>query len=167
MSTVKVRVPTVLPCFALLSCFVLAGCATSGSSQKGDYRARLGTSSSSDIVDMTRKTLRDEYGYSLDREIVSNEQIRFTTNWQVHTLNSDEQTKGVASCRTRVEIRARPKRRAGGNVQEYRVEMEADYQTRTENGNWTPDTIPESRTDYFEELSQLIKNRFKSGVRGV
>lgn len=163
----KVRVPLIIPCFALLSVLMVVGCATSGSSQEGAYRARLGTSSSSDIVDMTRSTLQDEYGYSLDREIVSNEQIRFTTNWQVHTLNSDEQTTGVAACRTRVEIRARPKRRAGGSVQEYRVEMEADYQTRTEDGNWTLDTIPESRTDYFEELSQLIKNRFKSGVRGV
>ena len=161
------RVPTVLPCFALLSCFVLAGCATSGSSQEGAYRARLGTSSSPEIVDMTRRTLRDEYGYSLDREIVSNEQIRFTTNWQVHNLNSDERKEGVTSCRTRVEIRARPKRRAGGDVREYRVEMEADYQTRTEDGDWKLDTIPESRTDYLDELSQLIKNRFKSGVRGV
>lgn len=161
------RVSTVLVCLALLSIFVLVGCATSGGSQEGAYRARLGTSTSPEIADMARRTLRDEYGYSLDREIVSNEQIRFTTNWQVHNLNSDERKEGVASCRTRVEVRARPKRRAGGDVREYRVEMEADYQTRTEDGDWTLDTIPESRADYFDELAQLIKNRFKSGVRGV
>lgn len=161
------RVPTVFLCFALLSFLVVAGCAMSGSSQKGAYRTGLGTSTSPEIVDMTRRTLRDEYGYSLDREIVSNEQIRFTTNWQVHNLNSDERTEGVASCRTRVEVRARPKRRTGGDVREYRVEMEADYQTRAEDGEWTLDTIPESREKYFDELAQLIKNEFKSGVRGV
>lgn len=161
------RVSIVLPCFALLFIFVLSGCAGSGGSQDGAYRTGLGTSTSPEITDMARRTLRDEYGYSLDREIVSNEQIRFTTNWQVHNLNSDERKEGVTSCRTRVEIRARPKRRAGGDVREYRVELEADYQTRTEDGDWRPDTIPESRTGYFEELSQLIKNRFKSGVRGV
>lgn len=160
------RVSIVLPCFALLI-FVLAGCAASGGSQEGAYRTGLGTSTSPEIADMARRTLRDEYGYSLDREIVSNEQIRFTTNWQVHNLNSDERKEGVTSCRTRVEISARPKRRAGGDVREYRVELEANYQTRTEDSDWRPDTIPESRTGYFDELAQLIKNRFKSGVRGI
>jgi hypothetical protein len=158
---------SVLLCLSLLSTFVVAGCATSGSSQKGAYRTGVGTSTSSEIVEMARSTLRDEYGYTFDREIISNGQIRFTTNWQVHNLNADEQKKGVTSCRTRVEIRARPKRRLGGDVREYRVEMEADYQTRTEDGNWTHDTIPESRENYFDELAQLIKNRFKSGLRGV
>lgn len=160
------RVSTVLPCLALLI-FVLAGCAASGGSQEGAYRTGLGTSTSPEITDMARRTLRDEYGYSLDREIVSNEQIRFTTNWQVHNLNADEQKEDVTSCRTRIEIRARPKRRAGGDVREYRVELKADYQTRTEDGDWRLDTIPASRAEYFDELAQLIKNQFKSGVRGV
>lgn len=161
------RVLILLPCLTLLCILMVAGCATSVGSQKGDYRTGLGTSTSPEIVDMTRETLRTEYGYSLDREIVSNDQIRFTTNWQVHNLNLDERKEGVTSCRTRVEIRARPKRRLGGDVREYRVEMKAEYQTQTEDGNWTHDTIPKSRANYFDELAQLIKNRFKSGLRGV
>lgn len=152
----------------LLSMLLLAaGCATTVSSQEGVFRERLGSTSSTEAVNQIREALQVRYSYSLDREVVSEEEIRFLTTWKEHTPFSDEESKGITACRTRIEVQARPKDRIGGNIRQYTVHLEADYQTKTNGGEWKTEEITESREEYLQEIADYMENEFKGGTRSM
>jgi hypothetical protein len=153
--------------FALLILF--SGCASSGSLQKGVYRTKLGTAPSGEIVTVIRDVVRDRYGYRFDREVINQEQIRFTTEWKEHLRDGEEKQRGILASRSRLEVRARPSRRSGGGVENYRIYFEAVYQTRSDSsgGDWTSSPMPEGRTEYFKDLSRLISNQMESGLRSL
>lgn len=142
----------------------MIGCVTV-SSQEGTYQERLGSTTSTEAVDAIRETLQVRYSYVLDREVVSQEEIRFTTQWKEHSVNSEERREGFTASRTRIEVRARPKSRFGGGVRDYRVQMTADYQVQIDGGEWTIEALPSSRTEYLQEIADVMANEFKGGTR--
>lgn len=154
--------------FVLLLCtLLLTGCASTGGAQEGAYRTGLGTAPSGQVTETVRNILRDRYTYQIDREVANQENVFVRTEWKRHTLTEDEKKKDMRASRSRIEVRARPSTRSGGGVRDYRVDFKAVYQSRSGNGDWSPDAIPESRQEYFDEISQLLTNQFKSGLQGL
>lgn len=152
-----------------VSIFLSAGCASTGTVQQGVYRTELGTAPSGETVQVVRDVIQNRYGYTFDREVMNEEQIRFTTEWKEHLLNEEEKQNDIRAVRSRLEVRARPSSRSGGGVRDYRIDFEAVYQTRSggRDGEWTSSVIPESRSEYFGELSRLIKNQLEGGLRSM
>lgn len=153
----------ILPLMLVIGLAGLAGCVTVGSNQ-GAYRSSLGSTTQSEAVNHTREILQVRYGYALDREVITKEQIRFTTDWKRHTPTDEEQAEGIESYRTRVEVQARPSRRSGGKVSSYDVTLEASCEVKREGGAWKK-RLPESRKQYFESMASLLENEFKGGMR--
>ena len=154
----------------LLAAFVavgLAGCVTSGaSSNDGSYRERLGTATPNDIIRETENTLVSRYNYRFDRRVTTSEDLRFITQWNVHSPLDDEQQQGISQCRTRIIVNARPKSRAGTEVRTYTVIFRSEYEVQKGGSvEWVSAPMTPSRTEYIEEIASYLENQITSGVR--
>lgn len=147
----------------LFSVLLSAGCVTVASEQ-GTFEVGLGSTTSSEAVRQIRDVLQVRYGYGLDREVVSRDRILFRTEWKSHTPSKKEQVAGIRSYRTRIEIRAHPGRREGGEVSEYNVTFEGECEVKREGQSWTKE-LPPSRKEYFEKMASFLENEFKGGMR--
>lgn len=148
----------------VLCCVLIpTGCVTVASEQ-GTFEVGVGSTTSSEAVREIRDVLQVRYGYGLDREVVSRDRILFTTDWKNHTPSKKEQAAGIRRYRTRIEIRAHPGRREGGEVSEYNVTFEGECEVKREGATWTKE-LPASRKEYFEKMASFLENEFKGGMR--
>lgn len=144
----------------------LAGCAGSGAAQQGTMRERVGVASPDDVVEGTRHVLINEFGYRYDREVATQEDMRFITQWREHTPEDDEQATGTTSCRTRLRVNARPKDRSTGTVRTYTVIFRAEYEVQRDGSSaWVDAPIPESRETYFDSIVDQLESEMTTGIR--
>lgn len=152
---------------ALTLAFSWAGCAGGSTlSQDGTYRERLGTATRQDILRETEQTLVSRYNYRFDRRVTATEDIRFITQWNVHSPFNDEQAEGVTQSRTRIFVNARPQNRSGSGVRTYTVIFRAEYEVQRDgNVEWVPAPMTPNRTEFIEEIAGYLENQVTGGVR--
>jgi hypothetical protein len=144
---------------------VLAGCGSTAPTQ-GTMRERIGTTTARDAIEQTRQVLLNTYNYRFDREVTTQEDIRFITLWSEHAPLEGEQAKGITGCRTRLEVHARPKNRSSGSPSTYTVIFRSEYQVQKQGGaQWVDAEMTEAREEYIEEIVQDLEDAMASGVR--
>jgi len=144
---------------------VLAGCGSTAPT-KGTMRERIGTTTATDVIEQTRQVLLNTYNYRFDREVTTQEDIRFITQWSEQTPYEVEKKRGITGCRTRLEVHARPKNRSSGGPSTYTVIFRSHFQVQKQNGaQWTDAELTDAREEYFEEIVQDLEDAMASGVR--
>lgn len=145
----------------------LAGCAGGAAvSEDGTYRERLGIATRQDILREVEQTLVSRYNYRFDRRVTGTEDIRFITQWNVHSPLNDEQAQSVTQSRTRILVNARPQNRSGGGARTYTVIFRAEYEVQQGgSAEWAPAPMTPSRTEFIEEIANYLENQVTGGVR--
>jgi hypothetical protein len=144
---------------------VAAGCGSTAST-KGTVRERIGTATARDAIEQTRQVLLNTYNYRFDREVTTQEDIRFITQWAEHTPLDGEQRKGITGCRTRIEVQARPKNRSSGSPSTYTVRFRSYYEVQRDGGaQWFDAEMTPEREAYIEEIVQDLEDGMASGLR--
>lgn len=147
--------------FLILS---LVGCGgTSSLSQDSVYREQIGTTTRRNVDQEVRRVLTSRYGYRMDREVSTQEDIRYITMWAEHTPFDDEQANGITAVRTRVFVTARPKNRTANT---YTARFRGEYEVRNQAGGpWVDADMTEMRREYFSDISNYLEGQIASGVR--
>lgn len=129
-------------------------------------RERIGTATARDVIEQTRNVLLNTYNYRFDREVTTQEDIRFITQWSEHTPLNGEQRNGITGCRTRIEVQARPKSRTSGSPSTYTVRFRSYYEVQRESGaQWLDAEMTPEREAYIEEIVQDLEDAMASGLR--
>ncbi len=159
------------PSIYWILCCVLFMSACSGpdadSGRAGDstFRYNLGTSARWHIVSTVQDALLTRYGYRMDREVDTPEDVRLETSWKDVAPFADEQAAGYVKARVRIFVNARPRNRAAGNASTFSARMEAEFEARTSmSGNWESVLITADRETYLDEIAKYLENEFKAGV---
>ncbi len=152
-------------CFGLL----VSACSGPGASSERDanssLRFNLGTSARVHIVVTAEDAFLTRYGYRLNRQVNTAEDVRIETSWRDVTPSADEQAAGYSEVRVRVFMSARPRSRAGGMASTFTARMEVECEARImAGGDWQPVSITEEREAYFQEIADFLENEFKAGV---
>lgn len=152
-----------LVCFALF----LNACSGPGAgrSDSSSLRFHLGTSARDHIISTSEDALLTRYGYRLDLDVDTAEDIRLETSWKDVVLLTDEKNAGYREVRLRIRLNARPRSRAGGIANTFTTRMMVECEARTSiGGDWTAVSITPEREDYFREIADYLENEFKAGV---
>ncbi len=154
----------------ILCCVLLVG-ACSGPGADGErardstFRYNLGTSARWHIVSTAQDALLTRYGYRMNREVDTPEDVRLETSWKDVVTFADEQAAGYVAARVRIFVNARPRNRAAGNASTFSSRMEAEFEARLSmGGNWEPVMITAEREAYLDEIAKYLENEFKAGV---
>jgi hypothetical protein len=88
-----------------------AGSSSGGSTLSHTYIANVGTATSFDVNEKTRRLI-DKHHYVIFRHEQSQDMIYFETEWRDRAPFQDEQDNGIIQARTRFILEARPRIRA-------------------------------------------------------
>lgn len=148
----------------LLFAVSMAGCAgTASMSQDSVYREQIGTTTRQNVDNEVRRVLASRYGYRMDREVSTQEDIRYITMWAEHTPLEDERAEGVTAVRTRIFVTARPKNRTTNT---YTARFRGECEVRTEGGGpWVSADMTEMREEYFSDISDYLESQIAGGLR--
>ncbi len=156
--------------FWILSFGILMS-ACSGPSANGEREANsslrfnLGTSGRGHIVTTAEDALLTRYGYRLNRQVNTAEDVRIETSWRDVSPLADEQTAGYSEVRIRIFLSARPRSRAVGTAGTFTARMEVECEAQLMVGeDWQPVSITAAREAYFQEIADYLENEFKAGV---
>jgi len=151
--------------------FVIFLSACSGSSSDGGHstdnilRYSLGTSARNHIVSTAQDALLTRYGYRLNREVNTAEDIRLETSWKDVVTFADEKAAGYREARPRIMVNARPRSRVAGTTSTFSARMEAEFEAQLAVGtDWVPVVITAERGTYLNEIADYLENEFKAGV---
>ena len=165
MKTVK---ESLVVCVALL---LLVGCSGAGSSTNGEgsstIRVALPSSSHGHIVTIIPNALQTRYGYRLERNVVTTEDIRFETAWKSFSATPEEMQAGFGEVLVRITITARPRGRAGGSTgTTYTPRFVAEIVgTTTGSGERMEMPFSSQREEEIREIIDYLDNEFRAGVR--
>lgn len=148
---------------------LLAGCSgsnTGGGGGSDVYRQNLGTADRITLVEGTRDALLVRYGFQLEREVTSSEDVRFETEWKEESSLEDERAAGYTHARTRITITARPRNRSTSVAQSYAVRFVAETEVR-EIGSEVWQSVPMTpmRLDYIRQISTFLKTEYATALR--
>lgn len=150
---------------------ILSACSGSGESANGGrssdstLRISLGTSTRIHIVATAQDALLTRYGYRLNRNVNTAEDVRLETSWRELSPFTDEQAAGIAFVRARITVSARPRSRSGvANTFSARMVIEVTGRSNP-TADWAPVAITAERESYFNEIADYLENEFKGGVR--
>lgn len=148
---------------------LLVGCSgsnTSGGGQEGIYRESLGTADRQTLVNDTRDALLNRYGFLLEREVTSSEDIRFETDWKEESSLEDERAAGYTHARTRITITARPRNRSTSGAQSYAVRYRVDNEMRKLGMDvWEQVPMTPMRLDYVKRIASYLKSEYRTALR--
>ena len=149
---------------------LLAGCsgtnAGGSGGQDGVYRENLGTADRQTLVVDTRDALLTRYGFRLEREVASSEDIRFETEWKEESSLEDERTAGYTHARTRILITARPRNRSTSGAQSYAVRYRVDNEVRQLGSDvWEKAPLSPMRLDYIKRIASFLKSEYRTALR--
>ena len=150
---------------------LIGACSGSGESADGGrsadstLRISLGTSGRAHIVTTAEDALLTRYGYRLNRNVNTGEDVRLETSWKDLAAFEDEKAAGIAEVRARITITARPRSRAGGTANTFSARMIVEVTGRsTPAADWAPVPITSERESYFDNIAEFLENEFKGGV---
>ena len=156
----------------IAAALVLSACSGSGEGADGGrsvdstLRVNLGTSSRNHIVQTAQDALLTRYGYRLDRNVITGEDVRMETSWKDVNPLPDEEASGIAFARLRIMINARPRSRAGGGATTFSARMIAEVSGKPNPmADWAPVSMTPERRAYFSDIADYLENEFKGGVR--
>lgn len=139
--------------------------ADGGRAAESSLRFNLGTSARSHIVATTEDAFLSRYGYRLNRQVDTAEDVRMETSWKDVTTLADEQAAGYLEARVRIFITARPRNRASGTGSTYTARMIIEYEARVSiSGDWEQVPITPEREAYIKDIAEYLENEFKGGV---
>jgi hypothetical protein len=148
---------------------LLAGCSgsnTGGGGGDGIYRQNLGTSDRTTLVEGTRDALLVRYGFLLEREVTSSEDVRFETAWKEESSLEDERAAGYSHARTRLTITARPRNRSTSVAQSYAVRFVAETEVLPLGSDiWQSASMTPMRLDYLRQISTFLKTEYATALR--
>lgn len=148
---------------------LLAGCsgaASSGRGNEGIYQENLGTADRQTLVEDTREALMVRYGFLLQRDVTSSEDIRFETEWKEESSLEDERALGATHARTRITITARPRNRSTSIAQSYAVRYVAETQLRDLGSDlWRSAPMTPMREVYIKQISSFLKSEYRTALR--
>jgi len=132
-------------------------------SQDSVYRGQIGTTTRQNVDNEVRRVLASRYGYRMDREVSTQEDIRYITMWSEHTPLKDERAEGITAVRTRIFVTARPKNRTTNT---YTARFRGECEVRKQSGgSWEEATLTDMREEYFSDISNYIESQIAGGVR--
>ena len=152
------------------SLLLVAACSGSGAasdqggSESASMRTTLGTSTRDHIVRTTDEVLLNRYGFRFNRRVDTAEDVRLETSWKDVIPMDDEQAQAFTSVRVRITVTSRPRSRSGGTPT-YSARFQADVLGRGEGLDWVELPITAQRRAYLREITDLLENEFKGGVR--
>ncbi len=154
----------------LLAAAWLVGCSGSGASagqgNEGVYRDNLGTADPQTLIEDTREALLTRYGFRLEREVTSTEDVRFETEWKEESALEDERAQGATHARTRITITARPRNRSTSIAQSYSVRFVAETEVRKLGYDvWEMAPMTPMRLDYIQQISTFLKSEYRTALR--
>ncbi len=148
---------------------VLGGCSGSNSIDGGSidnmFRYNLGTSARYHIVGTAQEAILNRYGYRLNQEVNTAEDIRIETSWKDVSPFPDELASGYNMTRARIFLSARPRNRSAGTASTFTARIEFEIEARLQmGGDWQQISITAEREAYFKEIAEYLENEFKAGV---
>ncbi|MCH8327029.1 MAG: hypothetical protein IID15_00710, partial [Candidatus Marinimicrobia bacterium] len=121
------------------------------------------------LFTVAEKTLRilDRYHYGTVRQESSQQLVYYQTAWRYRLPFDDELEKGVIEARTRLTIRARPRRAAAmaGASNTYAVKMLAENMVQmADTGKWTRMPNSKAYKAYIREIAKTLENELKMSL---
>jgi hypothetical protein len=149
---------------------LLAGCsgsnAAGGGGAGGEYRQNLGTADRTTLIEDTREALLTRYGFRLEREVTSSEDVRYETEWKEESALDDERAAGYTHARTRILVTARPRNRSTSLAQSYAVRFEATNEVREFGSDvWQEAPMTPMRLDYIKQIATFLKTEYSTALR--
>jgi len=147
---------------------LLAGCsgANTGGGNESTFRQNLGTADRTTLVQETREALLTRYGFHLEREVTSTEDVRFETEWKEESALEDERTEGYTHARTRIVVTARPRNRSTSGAQSYAVRFVAETEVQPLGSDvWQLAPMTPMRLDYIRQISNHLRTEYSTALR--
>lgn len=148
----------------VIICTMALGCATgNGAKAYSIVRQAAGEGT---LLDVNAKTLRmlDRFQYEIVRTENSGQMAFYQTNWKYRIPFDDERAVGIVQARTRLTIRARPRRVAttAGSSNLYMVRMEAENMVMFEDSEiWTVTPNTSEYVQYVRTLAKDLENELR------
>ena len=150
---------------AVIGCAMVLGCSTLGRGAK-TYRIVSQSAGEGTLYDVSLKTVRilDRFQYEIVRQENSAYMAFYETNWKYRLPFDDERAIGVVQARTRLTVRARPRRVAttAGTSNLYMVKMEAENMVLfADNGAWNVTPNTEEYMKYVRNIAKDLENELR------
>ena len=150
------------------ACAALWGCAAGGSRTETykDITWRAGEGS---MFIVNEKTLRilNRYSYETVRREESQQLVYYQTSWKYRNPFDDELEKGVIEARTRLTVKARPRRTAtmAGASNMYAVQVVAENMVQmADTGEWTRMPNSEAYKAYIRDIAKTLENELRMSI---
>ena len=158
------RLTLVAACVALWGC--AAGAGGSGTETYKDITWRAGEGS---MFIVNEKTLRilNRYNYETVRREDSQQLVFYQTSWKYRNPFDDELEKGVIDARTRLTVKARPRRTAAmaGASNMYAVQVVAENMVQmADTGEWTRMPNSEAYKAYIRDIAKALENELRMSI---
>ena len=160
--------PIQLGAVVAVAMLVIAGCGGSGASTRANstFRASIGAYPLLNVVNVTQRALLTRYQYTFSREVATDEELYYETNWLDATALDDERAIGVDFVRMRIIVSARPANRSPGSAGSMRTTMRAEVQYHVSaTDQWKEADMTEGREAYFDEIADYLENELRVMLR--
>ena len=159
MRNVHVRLSAVLGILLLYS-----ACAT-GSNMSTQYRRSVGTAAPGQMGDQVERILR-RFQFEIARHENDPNSMVWETRWRGRVPFEDEYELGVNEARTRVIVEARPSRRIGGSIEQYRVYMTFENEViRSGSPEWVRMDLTPQFEAWADEIMGELEELLRTGIR--
>ena len=152
----------------IAACTVLQGCAAGGGGHE-KYRNITRSAGEGSLINVYEKTSRilNRYHYETVRQEESQQLIYYETNWRYRIPFDDERNRGVVEARTRLTVKARPRRAAAmaGASNMYIVQVVAENLVQMDkDGRWIQMPNTEEYKSYIKEIAKALENELRMSL---